>query len=89
MARSFVQAQDEMRVAREQFNALADSVGGSDGSNQCYRGCHQNNEQKIRRHDVNEGVGFGFVIIEYWSSYRPPRRGFLIWFANDRRKRRF
>jgi hypothetical protein len=33
----------------------------------------RNNEQKIRRHDVNEGVGFGFVIIEYW--YVIARRG--------------
>ena len=33
----------------------------------------RSNEQKIRRHDVNEGVGFGFVIIEYW--YVIARRG--------------
>jgi hypothetical protein len=30
------------RTLRGEFNALADSVGGSDSSNQRYSSCHEN-----------------------------------------------
>jgi len=43
----------------------------------------RNNEQKIRRHDVNEDVGFGFVIIELLVRYGPPTRAFF--FGSNRR----
>jgi len=42
----------------------------------------RNNEQKIRRHDVNEDVGFGFVIIELLVRYGPPRRVFFFGFES-------
>ena len=45
----------------------------------------RNNEQIIRRHDVNEGVGFGFVNIELLVSYGPPRRVFFFGFRIDDR----
>jgi hypothetical protein len=44
----------------------------------------RNNEQKIRRHDVNEDVGFGFVIIELLVRYGPPRPVFFFGFESDR-----
>ena len=43
----------------------------------------RNSEQKIRRHDVNEDVGFGFVIIELLVRYGPPRRVFFFGFESD------
>jgi hypothetical protein len=44
----------------------------------------RNNEQKIRRHDVNEEVYFGFVIIELLVRYGPPRPVFFFGFESDR-----
>jgi hypothetical protein len=44
----------------------------------------RNNEQKIRRHDVNEDVGFGFVIIELLVRYGPPRPVFFFGFESHR-----
>jgi hypothetical protein len=42
----------------------------------------RNNEQKIRRHDDDEPVGFGFVIIELLVRYSPPRRVLLFGFES-------
>ena len=78
MARSFAQAQDETRVARAVRTRWPTASEEATAAISATAAATRNNEQKIRRHDVNEGVGFGFVIIELLVRYSPPRRVFLF-----------
>ena len=85
MARSFAQAQDETRVAKGSSTRWPTASEEATAAISATAAATRNNEQKIRRHDVNEGVGFGFVIIELLVRYSPPRRVFLFGLRIDDR----